>query len=288
MSGFSEAAAAPAQHPVTQSDATLRNDPYAEAPPAPARLYLHHLNPLAKVAGVLPAMLLLVFVRDLATPLVFLALSYLLLLTGARLTRTVLLIMFVALPAGIALLGVGFSLWVDAALVGDTPALLTLGPWTLYSGALEIGFATALRLGAILALALIGGLTTTGPELVRAGVQQLRIPYRIGYTALAAYRFVPRFGHELALIRAAHRVRGRHGGRGPFARLARGWGYMVPLLVSSIRHAERVALAMDSRAFGAYPTRTERHLVPYRARDTVFIVVCVATSAAIFVALWPW
>ena len=96
-------------------------------------------------------------------------------------------------------------------------------------------------------------------------VQQLRVPYRIGYTALAAFRFVPRFGHELEVIRQAHRVRGAHGGRGPFSAMARWAGYIVPLLAGAIRHAERVALAMDARAFGAYPDRTERHLVPWRA-----------------------
>jgi energy-coupling factor transport system permease protein len=56
----------------------------------------------------------------------------------------------------------------------------------LTSGALAVGFATGLRLAAIVALALIAGLTTTGPDLVRASVQQLRVPYRVGYTALAA------------------------------------------------------------------------------------------------------
>ena len=117
-----------------------------------------------------------------------------------------------------------------------------------------------------------------------SAVQQLRAPYRIGYTALAAYRFVPRFGYELGVIRAAHRVRGTHGGRGPFARLARGWGYIVPLLASAIRHAERVALAMDGRAFGAYPTRTERHEVPFRTRDIVFIALMLAASAAILLS----
>lgn len=141
---------------------------------------------------------------------------------------------------------------------------------------------------AIIALSLISGLTMSGPDLVRASVQHLRVPYRIGYTALAAFRFVPRFRHELGVIRAAHRVRGHHGGRGPFARLARGWGYIVPLLAGAIRHAERVALAMDARAFGAYPTRTERHLVPWRTRDTVFVAAAVAVSAAIFWMLFPW
>jgi energy-coupling factor transport system permease protein len=158
----------------------------------------------------------------------------------------------------------------------------------MYGEALLIGCATALRLGAIVALSLIGGLTTTGPDLVRALVQQLRVPYRIGYTAMAAFRFVPRFATELEIIRAAHRVRGSHGGRGPFAAVARRFGYVVPLLAGAIRHAERVALSMDSRAFGAYPTRTERYLVPFRRRDTAFVVLFLAASAALLWIGFPW
>ena len=263
-------------------------DPYAAFAPTSPRQFLYALNPLAKVAAVLPAVLLLVFVRDLATPTAFLVLAYAVLLIGARITPRMAALLFIAMPLGILLIGGGFSIWVDASLVRGTASVLRIGEWTLYQGAIAIGFATALRLGSIIALALIGGLTTTGPDLVRASVQQLRVPYRIGYTALAAFRFVPRFGYELSVIRAAHRVRGHHGGRGPFARIARGWGYIVPLLAGAIRHAERVALAMDSRAFGAHATRTERHLVPFRTRDTVFILTGVAASAAIFTLFFPW
>jgi len=93
---------------------------------------------------------------------------------------------------------------------------------------------------------------------------------------------VPRFGHELEIIRQAHRVRGAHGGRGPIAAVARWGGYVVPLLAGAIRHAERVALAMDARAFGAFPTRTERHLVPFRARDVAFVAAFWAASVALF------
>lgn len=263
-------------------------DPYARLTATAPHQFLSALNPLAKVAGFAPAMVLLVFVRDLATPAAFLALAYVLILSGARVTGRLLALLLLGLPLGMLAVTVGFSLWVDAARVDGTPALLSVGDWTLYSGALTIGAATALRLGAIVALALVGGLTTSGSDLVRASVQQLRVPYRIGYTALAAFRFVPRFGHELAVIRAAHRVRGYHGGRGPLSRIARGWGYIVPLLAGAIRHAERVALAMDSRAFGAHPTRTERHLVPFRVRDTVFTVAMLLTSAAIFLVFFPW
>lgn len=263
-------------------------DPYAAAPPASAWRYLVHLNPLTKVAAVVPAMIVLIFVRDLATPAIFLALAYALIITGARLTWRVALVLFIAIPAFMALIGVGFSLWTDPSRVSHDVVALQIGDWRLYGGQFAVGFATALRLGAITSLALIGGLTTTGPDLARSLVQQLRVPYRIGYAALAAFRFVPRFAHELDIIRAAHRVRGASRGRGPVAAVTRRLGYVIPLLAGGIRHAERVALAMDARAFGAHRTRTERYLVPFRSRDVVFILGFWAASAAILWLNFPW
>jgi energy-coupling factor transport system permease protein len=273
----------------TTAAAEASVDPYAEADAASPARFLYRLNPLAKLAAPAPAMLLLVFVRDAATPAAFHALAYAVLLMGVRLTRRLALTLFVALPAGVLVIGLGFSVWTDPTRIGDpgTP-VAQLGGWVLTSGMLAVGYATAFRLGAIIALSLIVGLSTTAPDLARSFVQQLRVPYRIGYTALAAFRFVPRFGHELDVIRQAHRVRGAHGGHGPFAAIARWSGYVVPLLAGAIRHAERVALAMDARAFGAYPDRTERHLVAWRVRDTVFVTAFVAVSAALFWLLFPW
>jgi energy-coupling factor transport system permease protein len=161
------------------------------------------------------------------------------------------------------------SLWTDASRVDTSVTVLQIGGWSLYGGALASAWRRACGSPRSCARAPRRP-HDERPDLVRASVQQLRVPYRVGYTALAAFRFVPRFGHELDVIRQAHRVRGAHGGRGPFAAVARWWGYIVPLLAGAIRHAERVALAMDARAFGAHPDRTERHLVPC-ARDTVFV-----------------
>ena len=263
-------------------------DPYAPAPHTSAVRFLYRMNPLAKLAGPLPAMVLLVFVRDLATPIAFLVLAYALLLVGARTTARTAALLFLGIPIAVVVLGFSLSLWTDAARVDHSVVVLQLGDWALYGEALAVGYATALRLAAILSLSLIPGLTTTGPDLVRALIQQLRVPYRIGYTAMAAFRFVPRFRHELDVIRAAHRVRGAHGGHGPFTAIARGFGYVVPLLAGAIRHAERVALAMDARAFGAYPTRTERYPVPFRTRDAVFIAAFWVASAALFALGFPW
>lgn len=245
--------------------------------------FLHRLNPLSKAAALLPVMVVLIFSRDILTPLVFILLTLALILTGAHVRVRVLVGLLVGLPVFVAVIAFSFAVWTDAAAVDQTTLLFEVGGYKFYLGALLVGLATALRLSALLIMALLGGLTTTGPDLVRAMVQHLKVPYRIGYTALAAYRFVPRFGYELETIRQAHRVRGVASGRGPVASLKRYSGYVIPLLAGAIRHAERVALAMDSRAFGAYPTRTERYVILFRRRDWAFIAAFWLVSVAIFV-----
>lgn len=262
-------------------------DPYAALQPASPIRFLYGINPLAKLLAPLPAMALLVFVRDITTPLAFVALAYIVLLIGVRLTRR-LIALLLLIPVAALVMGLGFAIWTDASGVDQSVILWQIGGWTMYGGAMLVGLATGARIAAIVSLALIVGLSTSGPDLVRASVQQLRVPYRIGYTALAAFRFVPRFGYELEVIRQAHRVRGSHGGHGPIAAVRRWVGYIVPLLAGAIRHAERVALAMDARAFGAHPDRTERHLVPFRSRDVVFILAFLIVSAGVFAATFPW
>lgn len=263
-------------------------DPYLSRVPAPAWRYLHHLNPLAKLAAPVLPIIALLFVHNLATPLALLVFAVLVLLTGERMTRLLAVTIFVGIPVAIVLVAFGFSLWTDpTTLARPGSAVVRLGDWTLTSGALLAGFTSSVRLTAMITLAFVGGAATAGPDLVRSAVQHLHVPYRIGYTALAAYRFVPRFRHELGIIRAAHRVRGHHAGRGPIASIARWWGYILPLMAGAIRHAERVALAMDSRAFGAHDTRTERHLVPWRTRDWIFMAAFVAACAVIFAVTLP-
>lgn len=262
----------------------LSADPYGTGAP-PAGRFLHHLNPLAKVAAVVPAWVALLFTREVLTPLVLLVAAIVVLLAGARLRRATVAALLLGVPVVVLAMAVSFGFWTDPSRVSDRTVLFSIGAFDYTAGALAVGFATALRLTALVALALIGGLTTTGPDLARALVAQLRIPYRIGYTAVAAYRFVPRFGAELALIRQAQRVRGVAPGRGPVAAVRRAFAAVVPLLASSIRHADRMALAMESRAFGAHPTRTERVPSRWRLRDTAFTLAGWLVTAAAFLLL---
>ncbi|RUR03457.1 energy-coupling factor transporter transmembrane component T [Labedella endophytica] len=247
--------------------------------------FLHGLNPLVKIVAPLPAMVAVIVSRDIATPLAVLALALSVLLVGARPSARTVLLLLLGLPLVVTVGALGFGVWSNPAAVDQSVLLVQVGEYRLFLGSLAAGLAAALRLAALLLLALIAGLTTDGSDFVRSTVQHLRVPYRIGYTALAAYRFVPRFRHDIELIRHAHRVRGTGGRRGPVAAVRRFTGSVVPLLAGAIRHAERVALAMDARAFGAHPTRTERHLVPLRRRDGVFTVVFWIATAAVVVAV---
>jgi energy-coupling factor transporter transmembrane protein EcfT len=235
---------------------------------SPLRGFLRRLNPLSKAAAVVPAWVALLFVHDPVVPAVLAAIALVLLLTGGGLGRRALTGVLLGLPAATAVTAVGFGLWADPAvgLTGET---------------LLVGLTTASRIAALLALALVGGLTTGGPEFARALTAQLRIPYRFAYTAVAAFRFVPRSAAELHRIRTAQRMRGVAPGRGPVGALRRAGAAVVPLLASSIRHADRVALAMESRAFGAHPTRTERRPPVWRRRDTAFVLAFWAATAAV-------
>ncbi|WBB53635.1 energy-coupling factor transporter transmembrane component T [Verrucosispora sp. WMMD573] len=239
---------------------------------------LRTYNPLVKALGPIPAMVVAIGSRDLLTPALFAALTLALLLGGSRLAARTLGGLLIGVATLVAVMTVSFGIWTDPSRVDHTHALLRLGPLTLWSGALETGFATGLRVGAVVLLALLSGLTTHGADLVRSMIAQLRVPYRIGYAGLAALRFVPRFAQELDTIRNAHRVRGLSGGRGPVAGVRRYAGYAIPLLAGGIRHADRVSLSMESRGFGAYPSRTERRHIPFRLRDGALLTLLLACA----------
>lgn len=257
------------------------------APPVVPAGCLERIHPLAKIAGILPAMALMMFVRDIATPVAIVLGAYAVILTGVRMTGRLLLVLCAVIPAGTLIVGLSFALWSDPSLVSDTRPIIVAPGWTLYTGALGVGIATSSRIAAVIALAMIAGLSTTGRDLTAALIQQCRLPYRVGYAALAAVHFVPTLQRELTLIRRAHRVRGS-ASRAPWHALGRWIGYIVPLLAAAIRHAERVALAMDARAFGAYPQRTNRDPLRFRRRDAAFTAALLAGTAAVATWFFPW
>jgi energy-coupling factor transport system permease protein len=157
-------------------------------------------------------------------------------------------------PLWIAALGIGLSNALFSAANGDPTAttILTIGPIRLTAEAVRDGVALACRVIAIASVGVVFTLTTDATRLVDSLVQQARVPERFAFGALAAYQAIPRFGEDLTTLRQARRIRGLRGDWHP--RL------LVSLLVLAIRHGDRVALAMDARAFGSGPRSRYRIL----------------------------
>ncbi len=136
------------------------------------------------------------------------------------------------------------------------------------------GAATMARILAIASVSLLFTLTTDPARMVDSLIQVAGLPYRLGYAAYAALRFIPLYDNEVRVVKSAHQIRGVGGnGRGLMAKLKLYRSLLVPLLVSGIRRAQITSIAMDSRAFGAYPKRTVTEEARVSLNTKAFVVV---------------
>jgi energy-coupling factor transport system permease protein len=157
-------------------------------------------------------------------------------------------------PLWVAALGIGLFNALYSTSNGDptVATLADLGLVRITVVAATNGIALALRVIAIASVGAVFTLTTDPTRLADALVRQGRVSPRFAYGALAAYQAIPRFAEDLSTLRQARRIRGLRGSWHP--RL------LVTLLVLAIRHGDRMALAMDARAFGAGPMSHYRDL----------------------------
>jgi energy-coupling factor transporter transmembrane protein EcfT len=144
---------------------------------------------------------------------------------------------------------------------------------------LTVGAALALR-GLVIGVLTLGFLASTPPrDLMVSLVQHARLSPRYAYSVLAGHRMLAAMPARWATIRAAQAVRApfrrgrprfgvRDAGRAAFA-----------LLVTSIRSAERIALALESRGLGERP-RTVWRPVALGRGDVVLVVGAVAGYVA--------
>lgn len=243
---------------------------------------LHRLNPLTKLALALPVAVLVAFFNEPFTPL---ALGALAAVATWRLGRVPW--MSIQRPLSLSLL-LGFGLFWSSVVFyagpgSDAPSLAP-GPIRVSPDGLLYGVTIVCRLVAIFAASLMFVLTTNPVDFVAALIQQAKLPVRVGYAVFAAYRFMPLVHEEFENIQAAHHVRGGAGGAGPIAWARQMFGYAIPLLAISVRRAERVALAMDSRGFGARPDRTYYRRTSFHRADLWFVLGAL-TAVALTVTL---
>jgi energy-coupling factor transport system permease protein len=234
---------------------------------------LHRLHPLAKGAWLLAGTILLFVIR---VPWVILAVTALL-VAAFPLARLPLIRL-----RGVRALVLTALLLVllQVAFTRQGVVLARLGPLVLTRDGLDAGIYIAGRFVSVALLSYLYVLSTDPNDLAYA-LMRAGLPYRYGFALISALRMAPMFEQEGQIIYQAQLARGvRYDVRSPSRFLTLARQFFLPLLVSALGKADSLAVSMEGRCFGKYPTRTFLREVHWTWQDWVAMVVLVGVIVA--------
>lgn len=147
------------------------------------------------------------------------------------------------------------------------------------------GIFNALRLvlrltGSALPLAIMLSITKLS-DLSNALVEKLHIPYKYAFTLTTAIRFIPIFSTEMSGIIEAQTSRGVElDSKNPFKKISLILPLCAPLLISSIRKTDSIAIAADLRGFDFRTVGSCIRKYPFRIIDILCFVFCILLIVA--------
>lgn len=228
-------------------------------------LRLEPLNPAVKAFTVMLCVLTLALFYDPWTPLLFLVWT----------------------------LGIGALLgrihWKKWLLFLPPVLLFAFGYfWTvlLFGEGFYKGLSLGLRVLAFASLSFVFLFTTDPVQFIYALMRQGKMPPKLAYGILAGFRFMPTLLDEFALMQKAHRIRGVDRARGVRERVKRFGRYLIPLLASAIRKAERTAMAMESKGFTGDRHRTYYYDLKVSFKDWAFLALMLSGMAVSIAVSW--
>jgi len=136
---------------------------------------------------------------------------------------------------------------------------------------------------------MLAGLTvclSTSPERLLTALAWLRVPAAVSFMAVAALRFLPTIANEWATVRGSCRLRGYRPrllsvGRGAWKSWRMEAALLVPVIVASLRRAERLATSLTARGFDATQPRTIYPAVAMSELDVAILVLLAALSVSL-------
>ncbi len=159
--------------------------------------------------------------------------------------------------------------------------------WSVFSpgAGLREGGVVGMRLAVMLLMGLIL-LGSTRIEELSMALCRCGVPFPAAFALTLAFRLVPLFGEALSSIVTAQRCRGLDPGEGgPITHIRRHLPLLVPLVLSSLRSADRIALALESRGLGMRADGQRTSIIEARFGSGEILLVCVSAAAAA-TAVW--
>lgn len=122
--------------------------------------------------------------------------------------------------------------------------------------------------------------TTKMKDLVVVLVEKIKIPYTYAFMFITSLRFIPTFMNEMDQIIQAQCSRGhRLDSRNFITKFLSICPLAIPLMITSVKKAERLAISMETRGFGC-GKRTYLHQINFRTVDWVICGIMLAVSIA--------
>jgi len=250
----------------------------------PSDSFFHKIDPRTKIIGVSAFVIALFLVGNFAG----LALMAVGLLAGIALTGIPAAWLWRGVRPIVLLLVLTFLFQV---FLSGGEELLRLGPLPVYRDGVLNGAFLAARLvllvlaGSVLTFTTPPVLLTDALGRLMSPLARIRIPvYDLALMMTIALRFIPTLVMETDRIIKAQKARGALAASGGSLARARGiLPVMVPLFVMSFRHADELALAMESRCWRGGAGRTQRRRLIFSRRD---LLLALCLLAILIASLW--
>ena len=140
------------------------------------------------------------------------------------------------------------------------------------SGGLNLGLRISGRLLSIVFLSYIF-ILTTDPNHLAYTLMIVGLPYRYGFMLVTALRMAPVMENEAQTIYRAQLVRGvRYDQQNIKKVFLLMQQFLVPLIISALRRADKLVFSMEGRGFGRYTSRTFRNKSSLTSLDMRFSV----------------
>jgi len=182
-----------------------------------------------------------------------------------------------ALLALITVLSIYIWTFVYIGDAGDV--YISLGKWYIPRRSFMFGFGMGLRLSVMLMAGLVF-LAATRVEDFTGGLHRAGLPYGLCFGLGLSFRLLPTFLEVVGTVREAQKSRGLDLDTGGLISKARKHlPLLVPVFISSIRHSDDMALALESRGFGRSNPRTYLRNYEFGFRDIILLLVVAALLA---------
>lgn len=168
--------------------------------------------------------------------------------------------------------GLGLLLMIFHFFADPGNPVYRLGPLTITDEGLYQGPTFFFRLSVIVLSSFLLIWTTDTRDLM-VSLTQAGISYRYAFAVFLAMRFLPLVQREVDSVRAAHAIRGQAARSSLGHRIKLWQRYIFTILVNGLRKAEATAAALECRAFGSYPTRTNMKEVVYHPTSLILLAV---------------